>query len=59
MEIKVTVKNVYGQDLYYPACKDARTFALIASTKTLGRSDLSLINRLGYDIEVVAEQLDI
>jgi len=58
-EIKVKIKNVYGQDLVYPDCYASRIFAAIAGTTTLTESTLRRIDKLGYDIEVIAPQLDI
>lgn len=53
MQIKVQIKSVYGSDKVYPACPDARRFADIAGTKTLGDATLRLIRDLGYSIVVV------
>ena len=54
MEIKVKLKNVYGQDLVYPACSKSKLFAEIAGTTTLTPETLSKIMFLGY--EVINEQ---
>lgn len=54
MEIKVHVRSVYGNDLVYPACPDAKRFAEIAGTKTLSHSVLCLIEALGYTITAVS-----
>lgn len=53
MQIKVTLRNVYGNDVVYPACPDARRFADIAGSKTLTDRTLRLVQDLGYSIEVV------
>lgn len=53
MNIKVEIKSVYGRDTVYPACPDARRFADIAGTKTLCDRTLTIIQELGYGIEVV------
>ena len=50
MEIKVKLKNVYGQDLVYPACSKAKLFAQIAGTTTLTPETLSKIMFLGYEV---------
>ena len=50
MEIKVTIKNVYGQDLVYPVCSKAKVFAQIAGTTTLTPETLSKIMFLGYEV---------
>lgn len=54
MEIKVQVRSVYGNDLVYPACPDAKRFADIAGTKTLGHGVLCLIEALGYTVTAVS-----
>jgi len=48
----VTIKNVYGRELIYPACSVTEIIASIARTKTLSENDLSNIKKLGYDIKV-------
>jgi hypothetical protein len=54
MKIYVSVKNVYGQTLVYPACPKAEIFAAITRTKTLSRDVLTRIESLGYEIVTVA-----
>ena len=49
-QIKVKLKNVYGQDLYYPACSKSKLFAQIAGTTTLTPETLSKIMFLGYEV---------
>lgn len=48
--IYVTVRNVYGNDLVYPACEKSRLLAELAGRKTLTPSDLRTIRELGYDV---------
>jgi hypothetical protein len=50
MKIFVTVKNVYGNDLIYPACEKSRLLAELAGRKTLTKSDLRTIRALGYEV---------
>lgn len=52
--IKITLKDVYGETKAYPACPKACLFADLLRTKTLTREALTGIQRLGYEIEVVA-----
>jgi hypothetical protein len=54
MKIYVSVKNVYGQTLVYPACPKAAIFAAVARTKTLSHDVLTRIENLGYEIVTVA-----
>lgn len=47
-------KSVYGRTLIYPACDKANIFAGLLSTKTFTLGQLSLIQSLGYKIELIA-----
>jgi hypothetical protein len=53
MEIIVEIKTVYGNETIYPKCEQAKGFASIAGTKTLTRSVISTVKKMGY--AVVAE----
>ena len=50
MNITVKVKNVYGQDLIYPADDNAQRFAQLTGKKTFTKYDLRLIRELGYEV---------
>lgn len=52
--IVIRIKNVYGNETIYPACREAEIFAGIAGTKTLTRDTLRRIEALGYQITVEA-----
>ena len=54
MKIDVYYKNVYGNDLCYPACEEAKIFAGIAGQKTLSTYTITMIEILGYEVNVVA-----
>lgn len=51
--IKVTLRNVYGEEKIYPACVQAEAFAEIANQKTLTYSQIKLIKKLGFTVEIV------
>jgi hypothetical protein len=53
MTIQVFIKDVYVQEMIYPSCEKAKLFAAIAGTKTLTRDTLTLIKKLGYEVERV------
>lgn len=56
MEITVEIKTVYGNDLIYPVCPNAKSFlALTKNTKTLGKDDIEIIKQLGYIVNVQQE----
>jgi len=50
MEIIVTVRNVYGNELVYPVNDAAKALAEIAGTKTLSHHALCLAERLGHTV---------
>jgi hypothetical protein len=55
-EIKVYVREVYGNTLVYPVCTKALAFAKIAGTKTLLPNALASIEELGYTVHWVSRQ---
>jgi hypothetical protein len=57
-EIKVSIKNVYGNELVYPACEVSKSFTRLTGAKTLTHMHLHIIkNELGYSVTVVAQTL--
>jgi hypothetical protein len=54
MVCEVEVRNVYGNEMIYPANYAAERFAAIAGKKTLSRTDLMNIKALGFAVEEVA-----
>lgn len=57
MELKVKIKNVYGNDVVYPVCEQSQLFTALTNKKTLTERDISVIKRLGYTFTVVTETL--
>jgi hypothetical protein len=55
--VAITVKNVYGEDKFYPHNDQARGLAAIAGTKTLTRGVLRVAQDMGFTIRV--DQADI
>jgi hypothetical protein len=55
----VTIKNVYGKEMVYPANSVAQIFADIARQTTLSRETLKLAQGLGYKIEVQQPAFDL
>jgi len=51
--LKVTVKNVFGNDLVYPYCEQSEIFAILTNSKTLTENAIKWIKTLGYNFEVV------
>ena len=57
MSCRVRLVTVYGRELIYPVNEAAQLFATLVGRKTLDRSHLDTIRRLGYQIELVAPTL--
>jgi hypothetical protein len=55
MTIQVQVKNVYGNEMIYPICEQAKLFAKLANTKTLTRQSIELIKALGYAVHNIQD----
>lgn len=54
MFITVQVRNVFGNDLVYPADEKATDFALLLKVKSFNAAQIAGIKRLGYAIHVCA-----
>jgi hypothetical protein len=57
MQIKIEVRNVYGEQKFYPACTTGKMFAQIAGTKTLTAEKCELIKALGYEFVAFTPEL--
>jgi hypothetical protein len=57
MTIQVNIKQVYGVERIYPVNDQASILAQLTRKKTLDRTDINLIKKLGYNVEVVAEKI--
>lgn len=58
-EITILVRDVFGQEKYYPVCDDAKVFAHIAGTSQLTPSTIKLIKKLGYEVKVQPRPFEI
>ena len=58
MKIIIKKKNVYGDNKYYPICKDAKLFAEIAGTVTLTLDNLERIQDMGFKLELAQEEIN-
>lgn len=52
MTIKVRIKNVYGNDLIYPACNTSQALTRMKGTKTLSTYDIELLKGIGWTIQL-------
>lgn len=55
--IQVRVKNVYGNELVYPACETSKLLCDLAGDKTITARSMILIKKLGYNPIVVADSM--
>lgn len=55
MTIQVYIKSVYGNELVYPHCEQAKLMAKLAKTSTLTPKDIAIIKSMGYAITVVSQ----
>jgi len=57
--LKVLIRNNFGNNCVYPYCEFTRMITKITGTKTLTDSTISRLRSYGYSFEVVAEQQEI
>ena len=55
--ITVDIKNVYGNELIYPVCFNAKKFTSLTKNKTLSKKDINIIRTLGFNIIVQEKRL--
>ncbi len=49
--ILVKIKNVFGNELIYPACYTSRVLIKLTGKKTFSYSDIDTLKHLGYIIK--------
>ena len=54
--LEIMVKNVYGNELIYPQCEQAKKLANFKGTKTFNELDLQRLNSMGYKFTWVANR---
>lgn len=59
MRIIVNVKTVYGRDLIYPVCENAKAFARISKNETLTVEVLKEIKALGFGLIFEAKKVQL
>jgi len=59
MKIQVTIKNIYGNQLIYPVCQKAKYFAELTKTKTFNKNDINTIKKLGFEIELIQNNINL
>lgn len=51
MTIKLELKTVYGNELFYPMCSNSTTFVSLVNAKTLNAKQIEKIETLGFKVE--------
>ena len=51
-EIKVSTKNVYGNELVYPNCQQSKMFCQLNMSKTLTEHMIAVLKKYNYKIIV-------
>ncbi len=57
MKITVTIKSVYGRRRIYPICDKAKAFARLTGNKCLTKSQVEIIESLGFQVEIQTPEL--
>ena len=57
MEIKVSIKTVYGVERIYPQCKISQSFSRLMRKRTFDREEIQEIKSMGYEIQVITAKL--
>jgi len=57
--LKVLIRNNFGNNCVYPYCEFTRMITEITGTKTLTDSTIARLKNHGYSFKVVAEQQEI
>tara|TARA_R100001594_G_scaffold6369_1_gene18180 strand:+ start:339 stop:536 length:198 start_codon:yes stop_codon:yes gene_type:complete len=56
-KIRVQIRNVFGNDLIYPMCINSKRFTDLTGSKTLSRNNIKIIKELGFEVDVVAQEI--
>ena len=57
MKVEIKIKNVYGVERIYPVNQKAIWLTSLTRKKTLDRDEIEVIKKLGYEVQVVADQI--
>lgn len=56
-KVKVQIKNVYGNELIYPACEQSEIFAKIAGSQTLTQQTIDYMKQLGIQFIIESQTI--
>ncbi len=57
MELKVKIKNVFGNKTIYPLCEKGVLLAKFKKQTTFTDNDVSMLKELGYTFKVEVEEI--
>ncbi len=57
MELKVKIKNVFGNKTIYPLCEKGKLLAAFKKQITFTPNDVEMLKELGYTFNVATEEL--
>lgn len=59
MEIIVSVKTVWGKELFYPQSKDAYFLTELTGRPTILKHQLKMAKQRGWTVKVIQKQFDL
>lgn len=59
MKLQVIIKNVYGQEMIYPACEKSKAFLNALGLKTFTLNARNAAKSLGYSLEQVINKVNL
>jgi len=57
MILKVTIKQVYGNELIYPVCDQSIILSKLLNSKTFTKRHIDHLKQLNYQFEHVAQHI--
>lgn len=55
MELRIKVKNVYGNETIYPVCDKGKLLAEWKGQKTFTERDIKILKKLGYTFKIASD----
>lgn len=55
MNIEIFIRNVYGNQLIYPACNQAKTLAAFASCRSFSNGQIQQLRSIGITVTQVPD----
>ena len=55
MELRVVIKNVYGNKMIYPISYNAELLSKLIKKKTFSDNDVEILKELGYTFKVISK----